>query len=146
MDTSHGGRNLSPFFLSEPLLNWIRPSWQWRGPAVPYIFATRSEMIWSHVSFPRCQDGFFYEVTRSLLAYLIGFFHRKIEGRAETVGLKRRAHCDKTVGYIRSVHNSEASGKLRLLCFPGASPAPRVPNLLNKKINTTTFVEYQGIC
>lgn len=87
----------------------------------------------------------FYEVTRSLLAYLIGFFHRKIEGRAETLGLKRKAHCDKTVGYIRSVHNSEASGKLRLLCFPGVSPAPRVPNLLNKKINTTTFVEYQGI-
>lgn len=66
----------------------------------------------------------FYKVTRSLLAYLIEFLiGRQIEGRAKTVEVKRKSCYDETVGYIRSVYNSEASGKMRLLC---CSEAPLI--------------------
>lgn len=37
------------------------------------------------------------------------------------VELNRKARSDETVRYIRSLRNSEDPGKLRLLCFPGAS-------------------------
>lgn len=54
VDLSHLGRNLSPFFLSELLLNWIMPSWQWRN--LPYHISLLPEAKWfRHMSIFR--DG-----------------------------------------------------------------------------------------